>query len=160
MATLRPREDDRRRYERPHVLIVTDDSSLAEFLSEGLLVGGFWTSVISHGLQVLEVFRLRAFDMILLDRDLGTFDAMDLARRLRGDEPTSPKVTPRTNAPIILISSTEAAIGESESLALGIVDILLAPLELENVVSGLHRQFELWRDEHPDQPLADQTNAT
>ena len=67
MSSPRPREDERRTYERPHVLIVTDDPSLSEFLGEGLVMGGFWTSVISHGLQVLEVFRLRSFDLIVVD---------------------------------------------------------------------------------------------
>ena len=34
MSTPRPREDERKTYERPHVLIVTDDPSLIEFLGE------------------------------------------------------------------------------------------------------------------------------
>src|SRR5690606_18881442 len=82
VSSPRPREDERKTYERPHVLIVTDDPSLTEFLGEGLVMGGFWTSVISHGLQVLEVFRLRTFDLIVVDRDLGTFDAIELIERL------------------------------------------------------------------------------
>ncbi|MEZ4624469.1 MAG: hypothetical protein R2843_06700 [Thermomicrobiales bacterium] len=64
-----------RPHQRPHVLIVSDDQGLAEFLSEGLTIAGFWTSVIASALQTLEVFRLRTFDLIIVDA------ALDGARR-------------------------------------------------------------------------------
>ena len=63
---IRPRLEARQSNERPHVLIVSDDPDLAEFLVEGLPLGGFWTSAIANGLQALEVFRLRQFDLIVV----------------------------------------------------------------------------------------------
>ncbi len=156
MSTLRPREDARRRQERPHVLIVTDDQALADFLGEGLMMGGFWTSVISHGLQVLEVFRLRQFDLVVIDRDLGTFDAMELIRRLRGLSGLS-SGDQRTSAPIVVMASGNPNIEESERGTLGIEAILQAPVELEDVVQSLHRVFGEWRTANPDTPLADDT---
>jgi DNA-binding response OmpR family regulator len=155
MSTLRPREDARRQQERPHVLIVTDDKPLADFLGEGLVMGGFWTSLISHGLQVLEVFRLRQFDLIVIDRELGTFDAMELIRRLRGTSDRSAGEPPRTTAPVIVVSSGEADITARERESLGIYSILQAPIELEDVVRELHEVFARWRAAHPDVPLAD-----
>ena len=103
MSTPRPREDERKTYERPHVLIVTDDPSLIEFLGEGLVMGGFWTSVISHGLQVLEVFRLRTFDLIVVDRDLGTFDAIELIER--ATNPLRPSLWVAGSAAVLVIVS-------------------------------------------------------
>ena len=78
----RPRLAARQQHHRPHVLIVCDDPSLSEFLAEGLPLGGFWTSVIASGLQAIEVFRLRQFDMILLDTGLTSFSWIELVRRL------------------------------------------------------------------------------
>jgi DNA-binding response OmpR family regulator len=57
--------------QRPHVLIVSDDTGLAGFLGEGLIYAGLWTSTIASAMQVLEVFRLRTFDAMILDAALG-----------------------------------------------------------------------------------------
>ena len=155
MSAPRPREDARKAYERPHVLIVTDDASLAEFLGEGLVMGGFWTSVISHGLQVLEVFRLRTFDLVVVDRDLGTFDAIELIERLRGSSLHTTAGTERTDKPIVIISTDDPQLSPDDRKRLGIATTLQAPLELEDVVQELHAVFAAWRDAHPDTPLAD-----
>lgn len=159
MSTLRPREDARRQHERPHVLIVTDDESLASFLGEGLIMGGFWTSIISHGLQVLEVFRLRQFDLIVLDYDLGTFNALELAGRLRGISGKSERGEGRTSAPMIVMASGTTDIPGEQQKSLGIVRILQAPVELEDIVQTLHTEFATWRQDHPDVPLADERSG-
>lgn len=155
MSSPRPREDERKTYERPHVLIVTDDPSLTEFLGEGLVMGGFWTSVISHGLQVLEVFRLRTFDLIVVDRDLGTFDAIELIERLRGFSNNQAAGDPRTDKPLVIISSDAPRLSDEDRKRLGIARTLQAPIELEDVVRELHSIFAEWREAHPDAPLAD-----
>ena len=157
MSTPRPREDERKTYERPHVLIVTDDPSLIEFLGEGLVMGGFWTSVISHGLQVLEVFRLRTFALIVVDRDLGTFDAIELIERLRGYSTQAAAGDARTDKAVVIISSDDPHLSAEDSERLGIAKTLQAPIELEDVVRALHEVFAAWRDAHPDAPLADAT---
>lgn len=157
MSTLRPREDARRQHERPHVLIVTDDQGLADFLGEGLTMGGFWTSIIHHGLQVLEVFRLRRFDLVVIDRDLGTFDPMELIERLRGVSARSVQGEARTTAPIVIMASYDPGISPERQESLGISAILQAPVELEDVVQSLHQVFAGWRAAHPDEPLADES---
>ena len=53
------------------MLIVSDDRDLSDFLSEGLVYAGLWTSVIADALQTLEVFRLRSFDAVLVDFSSG-----------------------------------------------------------------------------------------
>ena len=156
MSTPRPREDARRQHERPHVLIVSDDQGLSEFLGEGLVMGGFWTSVISHGLQVLEVFRLRQFDLIVVDRDLGNFDAVELIERLRGKSSRSQQGDSRTSAPILIMASHDPGISSEQQDSLGISRILQAPVELEDVVQALHGMFAEWRGSHPDAPLSDE----
>lgn len=157
MSSPRPREDARKTHERPHVLVVSDDPSLIEFLGEGLVMGGFWTSVISHGLQVLEVFRLRSFDLVVVDRDLGTFDAIELIERLRGFSTQTAAGDARTDKPIVIISSDDPRLTDEDRKRLGIARTLQAPIELEDVVRELHTVFAEWREAHPDAPLADAT---
>ncbi len=157
----RPRLEARRSNERPHVLIVSDDVDLSEFLAEGLPLGGFWASVIASGLQALEVFRLRQFDLIVVDADMRSFDAMEFLRRLRGVSGLDRAHTSRTTAPAILIhgGSNDMASRTGTLNSLGVVATLGAPLELDDVVRTLHQAFEEWRSHHPDTPLADSASV-
>ncbi|MCC6792252.1 MAG: response regulator transcription factor, partial [Thermomicrobiales bacterium] len=94
--------DQRSALARPHVLILGDDLDLTSFLSEGLTIGGFWTSVIASGIQALEVFRLRTFDLVLIDVAMKGMGALEVIRRLRlpGAEDS-----PRTDIPILAIAA-------------------------------------------------------
>lgn len=145
----------RKHSERPHVLIISDDPSLAMFLNEGLPMGGFWTTVIASGLQALEVFRLRQFDIIVLDYQLRSFDSMELVKRLRGQSSRATTDIPRTTAPIVLISDEPANIDPEVMAHLGIERALHAPLELEELAPDLHQVFEDWRTAYPSVPLSD-----
>jgi DNA-binding response OmpR family regulator len=154
-VTDRPRLQARKHSERPHVLIVSDDPSLATFLNEGLPLGGFWTTVIASGLQALEIFRLRQFDLIVLDWQLGSFGAHELLRRLRGVSSRSSTTAARTTAPVVILSERPAELPDEEIGALGVDRMLHAPLEIEDVVRELHAVFEEWRYAFPDIPLSD-----
>jgi len=152
---IRPRLDAQRHNERPHVLIISDDPALAEFLSQGLPLGGFWTSLIASGLQALEVFRLRQFDVIAIDASLQSFNAVELMRRLRGVSPRAEASAARTSAPFVVFGELPPS-GEAPSDDdLGIDARILPPVELEEVVPILHGVFAKWRAAHPDAPLAD-----
>lgn len=153
--TDRPRLQARKHSERPHVLIVSDDPSLATFLNEGLPLGGFWTTVIASGLQALEIFRLRQFDLIVLDWELGSFGAHELLRRLRGVSSRSSATAARTTAPVVILSEMPAELPDEEIGALGVDRMLHAPLEIDDVVRELHAVFEEWRYAFPDIPLSD-----
>ncbi len=154
----RPRLEARRSNERPHVLVVTDDPDLAEFLTEGLPLGGFWASLIGSGLQALEVFRLRQFDLIVLDADLRNFEALEFLRRLRGVSTLDRSREPRTQAPVVLIHATPDSTVADVDQDLGVEAQHVPPLELEDVVRSLHQVFEAWRRNHPDSPLADSSS--
>jgi DNA-binding response OmpR family regulator len=138
------------------VLIVTDDEGLRDFLAEGLIYGGFWTSVIASGLQVLEVFRLRTFDLVLIDAALGGMGALEVIRRLRGRSSRGPASGPRTDVPILVIAADPGEIGSEEAASAGADGILVAPLDLETLVPHLHQIVEAWRAAHPDRPWADE----
>lgn len=152
---VRPKLDARAQHERPHVLIVTDDDSLGTFLSEGLPLGGFWTSIISSGLQALEVFNLRQFDLIVLDGDLRTFGALEFLRRLRGKSSRDQSGQSRSGAPVVVIGSGEGKPADRERADLGITAFLTPPVELDEIVRTLHFAFGEWRAAHPTTLLAD-----
>ena len=152
---VRPKLEARTQHERPHVLIVTDDESLGTFLSEGLPLGGFWTSIISSGLQALEVFNLRQFDLIVIDGDLRTFGALEFLRRLRGKSTRDRGGRSRSGAPVVILGSESSRPTGAEVSELGVSAFLAPPVELDEVVRVLHGVFADWRAAHPNAVLAD-----
>ncbi|HKG26297.1 MAG TPA: response regulator [Thermomicrobiales bacterium] len=140
---------------RPHVLIVTDDADLSAFLAEGLVYGGFWTSTVASGIQTLEVFRLRTFDLALIDAALGDLNAIEVVRRLRGHSDRGTTDNPRTDIPILLIAASEEELASIDVAAAGIDGTIVAPLDLEQLVPYLHSVVATWRAAHPDRSWAD-----
>jgi len=136
-------------------LIVSDDTDLSTFFAEGLVYGGFWTSTIASGIQTLEVFRLRTFDLILIDAGLRDLSAAEVIRRLRGQSTRAARDATRTDIPIIVIAANndEAALIDADSLAID--GIRVAPIELEDLVPDLHGVVAQWRMLHPNREWAD-----
>lgn len=141
--------------QRPHVLIVSDDRELIEFLGEGLVYAGFWTSTIASAVQALEVFRLRSFDVMILDAALGGIGAIELLRRLRGrsDRATASE---RTDIPILVIAASEAELYPLADRDAGADHVILAPIELDVLASELSRLVTEWRTAHPGRQWADE----
>ena len=141
--------------QRPHVLIVTDDRELSDFLGEGLVYAGFWTSTIASALQALEVFRLRSFDAMVLDAALGGIGATELLRRLRGHSDRATAVE-RTDIPILVIAATETELDSVRDREAGINHVILAPIELEDLAAKLGELVAAWRTAHPGRQWADE----
>jgi DNA-binding response OmpR family regulator len=141
--------------QRPHVLIVSDDPELTAFLGEGLVYAGFWTSVIASAVQALEVFRLRSFDVMVLDAALGGIGAVELLRRLRGrsDRATTAE---RTDIPILIVAASSDELGPILAEQVGADGVVLAPIELEQLAVQLGRAVTTWRAVHPDRKWADE----
>jgi DNA-binding response OmpR family regulator len=139
--------------QRPHVLILSDDADLGSFLSEGLVLGGFWTSVIASGIQAMEVFRLRGFDLVLIDAMLSGMGAIEVIRRLRS---AGGEDQPRTDVPILVITGGEGEMDPAEAAAAGADGLLLPPIELEDLIPELFGMVRSWRAAHPGRPWADE----
>src|SRR3954453_13564750 len=118
--------------QRPHVLIVSDDPELTAYLGEGLVYAGFWTSAIASAVQALEVFRLRSFDVMVLDAALGGIGALELLRRLRGhsDRTTTAE---RTDIPIVILAAYSSEVDPELAQRVGADAVIFAPIELEQL---------------------------
>ncbi len=136
--------DWQRATERPHAVIVSDDPDLREFLGQGLLMTGFWTSAIASGIQVLEVFRLRRFDLVLLDGGLAGLSAPDVLVRLRTGGRGGTAIS---DAPVVIVAPTEQ--DRDRYVSAGADTILDPPYDLPDVAVALHGIVRAWRDAHP-----------
>lgn len=124
-------------------------------------MGGFWTSTVASGIQVIEVFRLRTFDVVLLDLDVQGFGGAEILRRLRGRATSSgrsPAQPPLTDAPVILISADRDKLDGGQARLLGADGLLVPPIELEDLIPYLFAVVDAWREAHPGRPYADQAN--
>jgi DNA-binding response OmpR family regulator len=142
-----------RPHQRPHILIVSDDQGLAQFLSEGLVIAGFWTSVIASALQTIEVFRLRTFDAVIVDAALEGLGARQLLLRLHGEEGRS---TPLTNRPVVVIAGSTGELSETDAERLGAISIYYPPLDIEPLAVDLFGIVETWRQRNPGELWADE----
>ncbi len=143
---------------RPHVLIVSDDPDLAAFLTEGLTIGGLWTSVVASPFQALEVFRLRTFDAVLLDAAIGGFGAVELLRRLRGASDRAAAGQPRTDVPVFVVAGGAGEIAPADATDAGADGLFVAPLELDDLAQALFDAILAWRAANPDRPWADEAS--
>ena len=140
--------------QRPHILIVTDDRELSDFLGEGLVYAGFWTSTIASALQALEVFRLRSFDAMVLDAALGGIGATELLRRLRGRSDRATTIE-RPEIPILVIAASQSEFASIEDQD-AVDHVILAPIELEDLAAKLGELVTAWRASHPGRQWADE----
>jgi DNA-binding response OmpR family regulator len=141
--------------QRPHVLIVSDDPELTAFLGEGLVYAGFWTSAIASAVQTLEVFRLRSFDVMVLDAALGGIGALELLRRLRGHSDRA-AASERTDIPTLVIAASTSELDSTLAKQYGTDGVILAPIELEQLASELTQAVTTWRASHPGRQWADE----
>jgi DNA-binding response OmpR family regulator len=70
------------------ILIVEDDQPLAEVLDYNLRQDGYETLVANNGRLGLELARLHAPDLLVLDVMLPMIDGLEICRRLRADSAT------------------------------------------------------------------------
>lgn len=137
---------------RPHLLAVTDDEDLKAFLIDGLIPGGFWLSVVASAIQTLEVVRLRSFDLLLIDEQLAGLSALELVRRVRGrGDGTLPR-----DIPVLLLCERSHPVLTAADNEAGITEVLVPPVEIEDLVPLLHHHVLSWRAAHPGMPWADE----
>ena len=102
------------------------------------------------------MFRLRSFDLVLLDAALGGFGATELLRRLRSPADGLTAGPPRTEVPILLVAAAPDEVAEEDVLATGADGVFYAPLDLEEIAPRLLAIVAAWRRAHPDRPWADE----
>jgi len=101
---------------KPRILIVEDDSSLAQILRDNLLVDGFDVEWASHADAALGLYRSFVPDLVLLDVMLPDLSGFELARVLRHGGKT----------PIIILSAR----GEN--------DYVTKPFDMEELVARIN----------------------
>lgn len=130
------------RYTHPvsHVLIVEDDSDIAQLVYRYLTRAGHTADVLGAGDMVPASIRARVPDLVILDLMLPGLDGLEVCRELRR--------TPRTrDLPIIMLTARSEESDRIVGLELGADDYVTKPFspnELVARVGSLLRRAQRW----------------
>jgi DNA-binding response OmpR family regulator len=113
---------------RPKILIVEDDSSLAQILRDNLLVDGFEVEWAARAEDALTLYRSFVPDLVILDVMLPDLSGFELGRVLRHGGKT----------PIIILSARGEKADKLQGLRLGADDYVTKPFDMEELVARIH----------------------
>lgn len=123
------------------VLIVEDDSGIADFLQLELEHEGFDVLHAEDGRKALELFESGAPDIILLDIMLPKLNGLEVLRRIRKT----------SRVPVIMLTARGDTLDKVSGLDSGADDYLAKPFEIEELLARMRAVMR--RNEANDEPL-------
>ena len=123
------------------VLIVEDDSGIADFLQLELEHEGLDVLHAEDGRKALELFESGAPDIILLDIMLPKLNGLEVLRRIR-------KIS---RVPVIMLTARGDTLDKVSGLDSGADDYLAKPFEIEELLARMRAVMR--RNEANDEPL-------
>lgn len=107
------------------ILIVDDDTNIAELISLYLIKECYEVQIVEDGEQALQVFDSFAPNLILLDLMLPGIDGYQVCREIRA----------RSNTPIIMLSAKGEIFDKVLGLELGADDYMIKPFDSKELVA-------------------------
>ena len=100
------------------ILVIEDDSGVADALKRGLAYEGYVVDVASTGKEGLEAARERLPDLIILDVGLPDVDGLEVCRRLRSVD---------NQLPVLMLTARDSVLDQILGLDTGADDYLTKP---------------------------------
>jgi two-component system, OmpR family, response regulator MprA len=113
------------------ILIIEDETEIANYLRRGLAYEGFAVEIASDGLAALAVVRERMPDVVVLDLMLPGLDGMQVAQRLRAG----------SSVPIIMLTARDSVADRVAGLERGADDYLVKPFAFEELLARIRVQL-------------------
>lgn len=107
------------------VLVVEDETSIAEVVSLYLKRAGYSAQIAPDGRQAMNLFERRKPDLVILDLMLPEVDGLSLTRWMRE----------RSNVPIIMLTARREEIDRITGLEMGADDYVVKPFSPQELVS-------------------------
>ena len=119
--------------EAPKVLIVEDDTGVAQGLVHGLKQAGFRTSLAIRGDQGLERILAEPFDLVLLDLMLPERTGFEVLKAMYN----------RVSVPVIVLSALSDLPARLKSFESGAVDFVPKPFFMEELIARIRSRLEI-----------------
>lgn len=117
------------------VLVIEDDSNIAELLRLYLEKDGFEVFIADNGGKGVSEFERLKPDLILLDIMLPVLDGWDVCREIRN----------KSKVPIIMLTAKGETFDKVSGLEMGADDYIVKPFEIKELLARIHavmRRFE------------------
>src|SRR6478735_5376581 len=110
------------------VLVVEDEPYMAEAIRDGLRLEAIAADLAGDGDAALEMLRLNAYDIAVLDRDIPGPSGDEIARRI---------VASGSGMPILMLTAADRLDDKASGFELGADDYLTKPFDLRELVLRL-----------------------
>ncbi|MHB8124998.1 MAG: response regulator transcription factor [Desulfitobacteriaceae bacterium] len=114
------------------ILIIEDDSSIAELQKDYLEVAGFDVRVCTDGLEGLKVLKENECNLLILDIMLPGIDGLEILRSMKDDK----------DIPVLLVSAKKEEIDKIKGLSLGADDYMTKPFSPGELVARVKTHLE------------------
>jgi two-component system response regulator RegX3 len=111
----------------PKVLLVEDESALAESISYNLLREGFSVVTAADGERAMERFRAERPAIVILDLMLPKMSGLDVCRTIRRE----------SQVPIVILTAKDAESDKVAGLELGADDYVTKPFSMRELISRI-----------------------
>ena len=116
---------------KPRVLVVDDDSALAEMLGIVLRTDGFEPAFVPDGSRAITAFRETKPDIVLLDLMLPGLSGLDVCRAIRAESGT----------PIIMLTAKSDTVDVVLGLESGADDYVVKPFKPKELVARMRARL-------------------
>src|SRR3954467_11417745 len=121
-------ETHRLQHRGVRVLIVEDEPYMAEAIRDGLRLEAIAADIAGDGDTALELLRVNAYDIAVLDRDIPGPSGDEIAERI---------VASGSGTPILMLTAADRPDDKATGFELGADDYLTKPFELRELVLRL-----------------------
>jgi two-component system response regulator RegX3 len=111
----------------PKILIIEDETPLADALSYTLGAEGYEVETSPDGALGLELFRRGGFDLLILDLMLPSVDGLEICRRVRAE----------SSVPIIMLTAKDSDVDEILGLEMGADDYVTKPFNMRALITRI-----------------------
>ncbi|NRB03528.1 MAG: response regulator transcription factor [Rhodobacteraceae bacterium] len=117
-----------------NILLVEDESRVADFIRRGLSAEGWAVDHAADGEDALEHAASNSYDVILLDLMLPGIQGQDVCRKLRAR---------KSKTPILMLTALDSPEEKVDGLKIGADDYLAKPFDFDELIArveALHRR--------------------
>lgn len=132
---------------KPHIMLVEDDMSLAEWFSDYLTEHGYLVTIVNRGDAAIELIKEDKPDLVVLDIMLPVKDGFDVCREVRGFY----------HGPILMMTARDQEMDEVLGLELGADDYVTKPIKPRAMLSRV--KALLRRVNNQEQLLSENENC-
>lgn len=111
-----------------HILVVEDDSLLADAVTHALRDLGYAVDFLTNGVDADRALATAEYDLVILDIELPLLDGFEVLRRLRAR---------KSRAPVLMLTARDSVHDRIHGLDMGADDYLTKPFEMGELVARI-----------------------